>query len=179
MKNRKDKVMKTNKTLELRKKLNSGKKYLKDIMPTKQVVEARLSTYTSTDTNITEYDGKLYADPIYSEELPMAVSTFAILHGDWLLDEELGDFGEVILKIIDNKSGQYIKIGFPDQINKLKFLNEIHTTQPIRQENSGMNISGVVNDNTLHEKKNNLVKLGIASIIAGIGFLAFSKKSKK
>lgn len=169
----------SDKTIQLRNKLNGRKVYFKDIMPNKKMREALLSTYTSTDTNLSKFKNKLYEDPIYSQELPIANSIFTILHGDWLLDEEVDDYGSPIIKFTDNKSGQYIKIGFPDQMNKLRFLNEVHTTRPIKQENSGMDISEVVNSNTLHEKKIDLMKIGIATIIAGAGLLAFSKRSKK
>ena len=166
-------------SLELRKKLNSSKIYFRDIMPTKQVSTARLSTYTSTDVNLKEFNGKLYDDPYFGQEMTTAKILYTVVKGDWMIDEDIDDFGEnPIVKLIDNKSGQVIEFAFPDQTNKLIFLNEMNATQEIKQQHSGMNIGEVVNKN-LPPKKKTLAKVGIAAVLTGIGLLAFSKKSKK
>lgn len=170
----------SDKTLELRKKLNSGKIYFRDIMPTKQVSKARLSTYTSEYVNLKEFNNKLYDDPYFGQEMPVASTVYSVLQGDWLIDEEIDEFTQnPVIKLIDNKSGQSIRIAFPDQINKLRFLNEMNVSQEIKQENSGMRIDNVVNQNVLYPQKKTLVKIGIAAVTAGIGLLVFSKKDKK
>lgn len=168
------------KTLELRKKLNSGKIYLRDILPTKQVLRARLSTYTSDYVNLKEFDGKLYDDPYFGQEMTTSKVLYTVVKGDWLIDEEIDEFTQtLIVKLTDNKSGQTIKFAFPDHTNKLIFLNEMNVSNEIKQENSGMAIGEVVNKNVLYPKKKVLVKVGIASIIAGLGIFAYLKKKNE
>lgn len=167
----------SNKTIELRKKLNSNKIYFRNIMPTKQVSKARLSTYASEDVNLKEFNNKLYDDPYFGQEMSIASTVYSVLTGDWLIDEEIDEFTQnPVIKLIDNKSGQSIRIAFPDHTNKLRFLNEMNTSQEIKQENSGMRIDNIVNQNVLYPKKKFLTKIGIASVLAGIGLLVFSKK---
>lgn len=166
-------------SLELRKKLNSSKIYFRDIMPTKQISRARLSTYTSDDVNLKEFNGKLYDDPYFGQEMITAKVLFTVVKGDWLIDEETDEFTQnPIVKLIDNKSGQILEFAFPDQTNKLIFLNEMSVSQEIKQQNSGMNIGEVVNKN-LYPKKKTLTAIGIAVVATGLGLLAFSKKGKK
>ncbi len=170
----------SNETLEFRKKLNSDKIYFRDIIPTKQVSIARLSTYRSTDINLKPFEGKLYDDPYFGQEMSVANTLYSVLKGDWLLDEEIDEATQTpIIKLTDNKSGQFIKIAFPDQTNKLKFLNEMVVSQEIKQENPGMRLDSVVNKNILYPKKKDLIKLGITSTIIGIGIFTFLKKKNK
>ena len=172
----------SSKTIEFRKKLNGKKVYFKDILPNNQMRKALLSTHTSTDVDLSKFSNKLYIDPIFAEEMPRAVVAYAVLNGDWLIDEEIDEYGTPIVKFTDNKSGQYFKLGFPDQINKLRLLNETQTSQPIKQENSGMNISDVVNNNALYEKKSGLSKVKVATaitaVVASVGLLAFFRRGK-
>jgi len=160
--------------------LNRNKIYFKNIMPNNYVRKAILSTYTSPYIDLSEFKNKLYVDPIFGEDTSYSVVSFSSLNGDWLIDEETDDYGSIIIKFTDNKSGNYIKIAFPDQINKLKFLNEMHTYKPIKQENPGMNISDIVNNNVLYKKENGLTTLKVATtmlaITTGVGLLAFFRK---
>jgi len=173
--------MHSKETLELRKKLNSKKIYFKDIMPSKYQVKAELSVYESTDIDLSEFKGKLYDDPVFGQELPKACSIFSVLYGDWLLEEEDDEkAGIYMIKLIDNKSGQYIKIGFADKTNKLKFLNEMNVSRPIKQQNSGMNIEDVVNKNLIYvKKKKNFFNLSITGTLLIIGAMRMLKYKKK
>jgi hypothetical protein len=146
----------SNKTLEFRKKLNSSGIYFRDVIPTKQVIKARLSTYTSDYVNLKEFNNKLYDDPYFGQEMSTSKVFYTVVKGDWLIDEEIDEFAQTpIVKLTDNKSGQTIKFAFPDQTNKLIFLNEMNVSNEIKQEHSGMAIDEIVNKNVLYPKKKN------------------------
>ena len=163
----------------IRQKMGGRIVNFKDILPSKQMIHAILTTCKSTGVDLSEFDGKLYEDEIFSQEMPRAASTYSILQGEWLIAEEYDEFTEMpIIKFTDNKSGQYFKIAFPDHINKIKFLNEMSASQDVHQETSGMNIEGIVNKNTIYPKKKALVKAVAAFAITGIGLLAYFNRRK-
>lgn len=170
----------SDKTLELRKKLNSRKIYFRDMMPTKQVLKERLSAYESDYINLKEFDGKLYDDPYFGQEMAVSKVLYTGVEGDWLIDEEMDEFYQTpIVKLTDNKSGQTIKFAFPDQTNKLIFLNEMNVSSEIKQENSGMAIGDVVNKNVLYPKEKILTKVWITAVVAGIGMFTYLKKKNE
>lgn len=164
--------------VELRDVLNRDEIYLSDELPSKRDVQMAMATYKS-DVSISEFKNKLYVDPIYSKELPVAVSTYCFMNGDWLVDEDLDDLGMPILKFTDNKSGQYIKICFINQANKLKFLSEMYTAKPVLQQFPGMNIEDVINENVLYPKKKHFMTVGVMAVSTVFSYLLYKKINKK
>ena len=173
-------IFESKEKVELREKLNGEKVYLKDIMPTPQMLRAIRSVYTSTQVSLKDFKDKLYEDEVFGKEVSVAETTYSVLNGDWSIDEDVDEYTQnPVVIFTDNKSGQSIRIAFTDHTNKLKFLNEMHVATEVKQENPGMDISGVVNRNALYPKKKALVKVAVGTLAAGLGYLIYSKNKKK
>jgi len=138
------------------------------MLPRKDV-QKELENYKSDYIDLHEFDKKLYVDPIYSEELPVSNVLYANISGDWIVDTNTDEYGREILKFIDDKSGQYIEIAFPDAVNRMKFANEVYTKLPVKQEHSGASVSDLINRNALYEEKKSVSDFTkMATITAGV-----------
>lgn len=157
--------------------------FFKDIMLTPKQALEELQSYKSDYLDLSEFDNKLYDDPVYSKELETSHIVYANFRGDWVIDSYSDDYDMQILKFTDNKSGQSFELAFPDAVNKMKFANELYSTEPLKQENSGLAVSDIASHNELKKKSSSLsvksiVKAGIA-IAAVASIFAIVKKMKK
>ena len=180
--------------VDLREKLSGKKVYLKSILPTAQMLRALRSTYTSSLVSLKEFKNKLYVDEIFGHETPVAEVSYGVLKGDWLIDEEIDEYtGNPLIIFTDNKSGQSMKLAFPNLTHKLIFLNEMYVSTEVKQNTPGMDISSVVNKNALYpkkkkktdevkeseSKKKSLISVAVGTVAAGLGYLIYSKNRKK
>jgi len=156
------------------------KVFFKDIMLPKKDLQKELENYKSDYIKLQEFDKKLYVDPMYSEELPISNVVYANLKGNWVVDAYTDDYGMEVLKFIDDKSGQFIELAFPDAVNKMKFANEVYTSAPIKQENPGMMIGQLASQNQLEKDKPYMVSdfLKVASVFL-LGVFSLSSMIKK
>lgn len=156
--------------------------FFKDVMLSPKQAEEELKSYKSDYLDLSQFDKKLYEDPVFSKELETSRIVYANFRGDWIVDSYSDEYDMQILKFTDNKSGQSFELAFPDAVNKMKFANELYSTEPLKQENSGLSVSSIASHNELKKKSNlsvkSVVKAGIA-IATVASILTLVKKMKK
>ena len=151
----------------LRTKLSGFRKVnWKDIFPAKNALKAQLDFYKS-DIDVSKYAGKEYVDPEFGYPEPSFKINYVILNGEWEMDSFVEDEKHK-LKIVDDKSGQFIEFAFSSFSDKVSFVNEIYSNKPIKQINTGINVESIVNDK-INEKPKSWFPL-----IASMGLVAIS-----
>ena len=95
-----------------------------------------------SNISIKNYANKLYVDPNYGYEEPKASITYSIFSSQWDL-EEVGE--DNIIRIIHRGSGDSISLAFNSLFDKIMFVKNIYSSQPIKQIGKGLNLENLAN----------------------------------
>ena len=105
------------------------------------MTESMLENYRS-HISIKDYANKLYIDPNYGYEEPKSAVTYSIFSSKWNIEEMSEDN---IIRIIHRDSGDSISLAFNSPSDKLMFLKNIYSSQPIKQTGKGINLEDFAN----------------------------------
>jgi hypothetical protein len=100
------------------------------------------SNQYQSDISLKDFHNKLYVDPNYGYEEPKAVINFAVFSSKWDIEEQSEDN---IIRIIHRESGDSISLAFKTLFDKIMFVKNIYSSQPIKQVGKGLNIEEMAN----------------------------------
>jgi hypothetical protein len=107
-----------------------------------------------SNISIKNFENKLYVDPLYGYEEPKAVINFAVFSSKWDLEELAEDN---IIRIIHRDSGDSISLAFKSLFDKIMFVKNIYSSQPIKQVGKGLDIEDMANMH-IKPKEDKLIK---------------------
>ncbi len=105
----------------------------------------------TTDISIKEYKNKLYVDPQYGAEQFSATVNYAVFTNRWNIEDLKEDYS---IKIIHPGSGDCIILSFNTFKDKLAFIQNIYSSQYIKQIGTGHDLESLANLNLLYAEKN-------------------------
>jgi len=144
----------------------------KKIIPPKNVVRANLDFYKS-DVSLTEFDNKTYVDDYYALPLVKSSVNHARLYGDWVVKTYFED-DFIILRLTDDKSGQYIELAFNSLNDQLTFIKEVYSNKNFKFDKSDIDL-----ENIKKNKENKNKSLSTLGMISGLGLLYYLFKSNR
>ena len=95
-----------------------------------------------SNISIKDYANKLYIDPKYGYEEPKSLVTYSIFSSKWDIEEEDEDN---IIRIVHRESGDSISLAFNSLYDKLMFVKNIYSSQPVKQVGKGLNLENLAN----------------------------------
>jgi len=101
------------------------------------------------DCKTTDFNGKLYEDEEF-QPLTSISFNFVSLLGQFEIDTYQESEYEYIVKFTDDKSGNSLKISFPDFVQRKKFLDRVYSNKEIKQTYPGMNAKKIIDSKTLY-----------------------------
>lgn len=106
--------------------------------------------------SISEFEGKLYIDPVYGIDQPSMKIDYAIFSSEWDIEEIPEDYG---LKIIHRDTGDSILLSFSSLKDRINFAKLIYTSKPVKQRGKGMNLEEYANMHLKPQKEHFLEKI--------------------
>ena len=94
--------------------------------------------------SINQFSNKIYEDPLYGIPLPKAAVNYSVFSSKWDIEEIDEDN---ILKIIHRDSGDSISLSFNTLKDKIEFVKNIYTSQPVKQVGKGIDLEKLANRN--------------------------------
>lgn len=145
----------------------------KKIIPPKNVVRANLDFYKSDNLSLTDFNNKIYVDEYYSQPLVETSINHARLYGDWIIKTYFED-DFIIMRITDDKSGQYIELAFNSLNDQLTFVKEMYSNKNIKFDKSDIDLENI---KEIKKNKNNVIS--VIGMISGLSLFYYFFRSNK
>ncbi|MGE5797389.1 MAG: hypothetical protein ACM34M_10465 [Ignavibacteria bacterium] len=104
-----------------------------------------------TEISVKEYENKLYIDPQFGNEQYSSTVNYAIFTNQWNIEDVKEDYA---VKIVHPRSGDSIILSFGTFKDKLAFVQNIYSSQHIKQIGKGHNLESLANLNLLYAEQN-------------------------
>ena len=104
-----------------------------------------------TEISLKEYENKLYIDPQFGNEQYNSTVNYAIFTNQWNIEDVKEDYS---VKIVHPRSGDSIILSFSTFKDKLAFVQNIYSSQHIKQTGRGHNLESLANLNLLYAEQN-------------------------
>jgi hypothetical protein len=126
-----------------------------------------------SDIDLSKFNNKMYGnDHYYANTIePDIKIKGAYLSGMWEISNYSLDSGEFIIKLTEDKSGNYIELEFNNSVEGIKFMNELSVGKKIKQKEPGFNFEKIINS---EKTKNGAIFGGLISL-ALFSYLKFKK----